>query len=64
MMTLLENIHVAIPEMIILITACLALLADLFSRHKFKSIAFYISCIGILVSALVSFLFIGSYKIF
>ncbi|HAT8178367.1 TPA: NADH-quinone oxidoreductase subunit NuoN [Legionella pneumophila] len=63
MMTLLENIHVAIPEMIILITACLALLADLFFRHKLKSIAFYISCIGILVSALVSFLFIGGFKV-
>ncbi|HGF0862744.1 TPA: NADH:ubiquinone oxidoreductase subunit N, partial [Legionella pneumophila] len=49
MMTLLENIHVAIPEMIILITACLALLSDLFFRHKLKSIAFYISCVGIIV---------------
>lgn len=63
MMTLLENIHVAIPEMIILITACLALLSDLFFRHKLKSIAFYISCVGIIVSAAVSFVFIGSYKL-
>ncbi|HAT9693598.1 TPA: NADH-quinone oxidoreductase subunit NuoN [Legionella pneumophila subsp. pneumophila] len=63
MMTLLENIHVAIPEMIILITACLALLSDLFFRHKLKSIAFYISCAGIIVSAAVSFVLIGSYKL-
>ncbi|KGP64353.1 NADH:ubiquinone oxidoreductase subunit N [Legionella norrlandica] len=63
MMTLLENIHVATPEMIILTTACMALLADLFFRHKLKSIAFYISCIGIVISALVSYLFIGGFKV-
>lgn len=63
MMTLLENTHVAIPEMIILFTACLALLADLFFRHKFKSIAFIIACTGIVISALVSYLFIGTFKV-
>ncbi len=63
MIALLENIHVALPEMIVLITACLALLADLFFRDRVKSIAFFISCLGLILSAGVSFLYIGSYKV-
>lgn len=34
MMPLLDNLHVAIPEIIILITALLALLGDLFFKEK------------------------------
>ncbi|KTD59178.1 NADH-quinone oxidoreductase subunit NuoN [Legionella shakespearei] len=63
MIALLENIHVALPEIIVLITACLALLADLFFRHKCKSAAFYTACAGLIVAAGVSYLFIGSYKL-
>ena len=63
MTALLENIHVALPEMIVLITACLALLADLFIRSKFKSIAFYIACTGLLLAACVSYLYIGNFKL-
>lgn len=63
MIALLENIHVALPEMVVLFTACLALLADLFFGHKTKSIAFYIACIGIALSAGISFLFIGNFKL-
>ncbi len=29
--SLLENLHIALPEMIVLVTACIALLGDLFS---------------------------------
>ena len=56
MIALLENIHVALPEMIVLATACLALLADLFFRHQYKSIAFYI--------CLYRFDFSGMYELF
>ncbi|QMT58888.1 NADH-quinone oxidoreductase subunit NuoN [Legionella sp. PC997] len=63
MTALLENIHVAIPEMIVLATACIALLADLFLRHRYKSISFFISCIGLVLAAVVSFLYIGMYKV-
>ena len=63
MIAILENIHVALPEMIVLVTACLALLADLFVRHKHSDIAFYIACTGLILSACVSFLYIGSFKI-
>jgi NADH-quinone oxidoreductase subunit N len=63
MTTLVENIHVALPEMVILATACLALLADLFFHHRSKFIAYYISCIGLVLAALVSFLYIGTFKV-
>jgi NADH-quinone oxidoreductase subunit N len=63
MIALLENIHVALPEMIVLTTACLALLADLFFRHKFKYIAFFIACSGLVLAACVSYLYIGGFKV-
>lgn len=63
---ILNNIHLALPEMIILATAMLALLADLFLREHFKSIAFYIASLGLIFAAVMSFLFLGqfSYTIF
>ncbi len=63
MIALLENIHVALPEMIILVTACLALLADLFLRHRFKDIAFYTAIFGLVLAACVSYLYIGTFKL-
>ena len=63
MIALLENIHLALPEMVVLTTACLALLADLFFRHKYKSIAFYIACTGLFLAGCVSYLYIGSFKV-
>jgi NADH-quinone oxidoreductase subunit N len=63
MIAILENIHLALPEMIVLATACLALLADLFLRCKFKSIAFYIACTGLVLAACVSYLYIGNFKL-
>ncbi|MCL9683819.1 NADH-quinone oxidoreductase subunit NuoN [Legionella maioricensis] len=63
MIALLENIHLALPEMIVLATACLALLTDLFFRHKYKSISFFIACTGLILAACVSYLYIGSFKV-
>lgn len=63
MTTLLENIHLALPEIIILATACISLLADLFLRQKVKSIAFYTSCTGLVLAAMVSFLYISNFKV-
>lgn len=62
MIALLENIHVAIPEMIVLFTACLSLLADLFFRRHIKSIAYFIACAGLIIAAAISYLYIGSFK--
>lgn len=63
MIELFENVHVALPEVIILITVCLALLGDLFFRHHNKSLAFIISCVGLVIAASVSYLYIGSFKV-
>src|ERR1700733_13764671 len=63
MTALLENIHVALPEMIILATACFALLVDLFCSHKYKSATYFIACLGLALSASVSYLYLGSFKV-
>ena len=59
MTELLNNIHLALPEMVLLATACIALLADLFLRHRCKSITFVCAVSGLLISGIVSFLYIG-----
>ncbi|KTD22687.1 NADH dehydrogenase I subunit N [Legionella lansingensis] len=63
MTALLENLHIALPEMIMLVTTCIALLADLFFRHRYPSMAFICAEIGLALAACVSFLFLGSYKV-
>lgn len=63
MTEILNNIHLAIPEMIVLATACIALLADLFFRHRFKSITFICAMFGLSLAGIVSFLFLGQYSV-
>lgn len=63
MTAILDNIQVALPEMVVLVSACLALLGDLFFRPQCKAIAFYIACLGLIVAAVVSYLYIGTFKI-
>lgn len=63
MIALLENIHVALPEIVVLATACIALLADLFLRYRYKSISYFISCIGLVLAAVISFLYISAYQV-
>ena len=59
---LLENINFALPEMIILATACLTLLADLFFGRRHSSLAFLCASSGLIIAAIVSFLFLGGFK--
>ena len=63
MIALLNNIHVALPEMIVLATACLALLADLFFHERCKTIAYIISCLGLILALCVSSLYVGDFKL-
>lgn len=63
MTDLLENIHLALPEMIVLATACIALLADLFLRERCRSIALIVATTGLILAGVVSFLFIGNYSV-
>ncbi|KTC94418.1 NADH-quinone oxidoreductase subunit NuoN [Legionella erythra] len=62
MTSLLDNIHVALPEIILLITAALALLSDLFLRDYCKNIALTLSIIGLVFCTVISTLLLGSYK--
>jgi NADH-quinone oxidoreductase subunit N len=62
MTALLENLHIALPEMIVLITAVIALLADIFFRHRYSSIAFVCVEAGLVLAGCVSFLLLGSFK--
>jgi NADH-quinone oxidoreductase subunit N len=62
MVAFLENIHLALPEIIVLATACCALIADLFLQQKIKSIAYSLSCFGLLLALAVSIVYLGSFK--
>ncbi len=62
MIALFENIHVASPEIILLITTCTALLADLFLKTWCKNGALMIACTGLLASASVSVLLLGNFS--
>ena len=62
MSEILENIHLALPEMIVLATAVIAILADLFLRHRFQSIAFVCAVCGLASAGIVSFLYLGQYS--
>ncbi len=63
MIALFENIHVALPEMVILATAALALLADLFLGHRCKSVVFIVACFGLSIATSFSALSIGMYQV-
>lgn len=60
---LIENIHLALPEIIILVTACVALLAELFLRHKVSSITFYCAAFGLITAGIISFLFLNQFNL-
>ncbi len=62
MTEILNNIHLALPEIIVLVTAVIALLADLFARHRCKSIAFICATSGLIIAGVVSFIFLGQYN--
>lgn len=51
----------ALPEIVILVTACLALLGDLFFKHILRSVALCCASIGLCVAAVISYLFLDQY---
>lgn len=61
MQGILDNLHLALPEIIVLITACVALLAELFLGPKHINKILGIAVIGLLLAAGVSYLYIGQY---
>lgn len=62
MTELLNKIHLVLPEMIVLTTACVALLADLFLHQRCKSIAFICALSGLVLAGVTSLLFIGQFS--
>ncbi len=58
---ILDNIHLALPEIILLITVCLALLGELFLRDRMPSIAFVTASIGLAIATVVSLMYVGQY---
>lgn len=61
MIGILDNIHLALPEIIILVTACLALLTELFAGTRCASAVLTVSIIGLLLAAGISYLYLGQY---
>ncbi|MFY7698465.1 MAG: NADH-quinone oxidoreductase subunit NuoN [Legionella sp.] len=55
MTQILDNLDIALPEIILLTTACLALLSDLFFRNKLKFISYYCSLAGLFLAGLMSY---------
>ncbi len=56
-----DTVLLALPELIILTTACLALLANLFFKRMFHSIALGCAAVGLSAAAYTSFSFLGQY---
>lgn len=56
-----DSILLALPEIIILMTASLALLANLFFKRSFHSIALCIAALGLAAAGFISFSFLGQY---
>lgn len=59
---LLENIHLALPEMIILIMACSGLVTDLFIGKRYPSLAFIWVSLALIAAGIVSFAYLGQYN--
>ncbi|WP_133130542.1 NADH-quinone oxidoreductase subunit NuoN [Legionella yabuuchiae] len=63
MTEILNNIHVALPEIVLLITACIALIGELFFRQRVAAIALYCSLMGLVLAGICSYLLYNQYQI-
>jgi len=61
-MDYIANIHLALPEMVLLATACLALLADLFIKNKGEVVGLVIAIVGVALSGAIALIFLGQYS--
>jgi len=61
-MELFKHCYLALPEMILALTVCAALLGDLFLGRRYSSIALYISVLGLVLAGTASYLFIGQFS--
>jgi NADH-quinone oxidoreductase subunit N len=56
---LLDYIHLASPQLTVLLTACVVLLCDLFCTRAKNAIVFGVTCLGLLIAAGLSMMFFG-----
>ncbi len=62
MTDILANIHLALPEIVVLLTAVTALVGDLFLKQTVKSFTLYTAVIGLGISGCLSFIFLNQYS--
>ncbi len=62
MTTLLDNLHLALPEVILLVTASIALIYSLFSSEEKQIGTVAIAAVGLAISTVINLLYIGDYK--
>lgn len=62
MMPILNNLHYALPEIIVLCTACIALLSDLFIGHKVQQITYWVGLVGLVLAGAACYFLLGNYQ--
>ena len=62
MTAILENVQLAIPEIVILFTAVVALLVELFAPKSAAKTCLVIALTGLAIATVFSFLYLGSYR--
>ncbi len=62
MMELFKHCYLALPEMILALTVCVALLGDIFLQHRMPNIALYVASTGLVLAGVASYLFIGQWS--
>lgn len=62
MIGILQNIHLALPEIIILCTACIALLLHLIFNDKFQNLVLNIAGLGLVLAMLLTTSYFGNYE--
>jgi len=62
MISILDNIQIAWPELAILVTAVIALLADIFLKERCRHVTFAITCAGLIIAAVLAGFQLGGFK--
>lgn len=62
MISILDNIQIAWPELAILVTAVIALLADIFLKERCRHVTFAITCAGLVIAAVLVGFQLGGFK--
>lgn len=62
MISILDNIQIAWPELAILVAAVLALLADIFLKERCRHVTFAVTCAGLIIAAVLAGFQLGGFK--